>query len=353
MPAVVGLRYYAANVPPPPSPPLLLVVDGNSMLHRAYHAAATGRVEDPAGRPVWAVKGLVGYVARAAALLRPDAVLVGFDCPEQSARRVDYPAYKGHRPAKAEDLVEQLLRAPELLATAGLCTVVPPAYEADDVLASAAAQARGRGWRAVVMTSDRDAFALLDASTSVLRVRNGGFDNAVLMTAQTLTEAYGVRPEQYRDYAALRGDPSDNLPGVRGFGSATAARLLAAFGTVEAAWAALDRGEVDTVRAVVGEAAVAHLAAPAMRERVHRNRRIMLMRADLPLPDLDSARVPIGSAILRGVLRRHGIILGPSLWALTGGAPPVGEPPVTVHPFVRPRRPRLSREPLPGQLSLF
>jgi 5'-3' exonuclease len=337
----------------PATSPQLLVVDGNSLLHRAYHAAALGWLEDSAGRPIWALHGLVTSIARAAALLRPDAVVVGFDCPDESARRTDYPAYKGHRPPKAADLAAQLALAPQLLRATGLCTVVPTAYEADDVLASAASAARDRGWRAVLMTSDRDAFALLDGSTSVLRVRNGGLDNAVLMTAASLLDGYGVRPEQYRDYAALRGDPSDNLPGVRGFGSATAARLLAAFGTVDAAWAALDGGDGDRVRAVVGDIAAAHLDSPTMRERVVRNRHIMRMRTDLPLPSLDSARVPLGPVTMRKALREHGIRLGPSLWALTGTAPPTGELPAAPHPFVRPRRPRHLREPLPGQLSLF
>src|SRR4051812_24994388 len=110
-----------ADVPSPPVP-LLLVLDGNSLLHRADHAAATGRHLDDGGRPVWALKGLVGYVARTTALLRPDAVLVGFDCPDHSARKDDYPAYKAHRPEKAADLAEQVAAAPELLRAAGFCT---------------------------------------------------------------------------------------------------------------------------------------------------------------------------------------------------------------------------------------
>jgi 5'-3' exonuclease len=207
-----------------PPAPLLLVLDGNSLLHRAYHAAAMEGLLDRAGRPVWALRGLVGYLARAAAHLRPAAVVVGFDCPRDSARRYDYPAYKAHRPDKPADLSEQIAGAPGLLNEAGVCTVTPPAYEADDVLASSAALARRHGWRSVLMTSDRDAFALIDDTTSVLRIRNGGFDEAVLVDPAGLQALCGVRPGQYRDYAALRGDPSDNLPGVRRFGSATAAR---------------------------------------------------------------------------------------------------------------------------------
>ncbi|WP_213454432.1 5'-3' exonuclease [Rhizomonospora bruguierae] len=339
----------------PASPaPLLLALDGNSLLHRAYHAAATGRLLDRDDRPVWAIKGLVGYLARAAARLGPDAVLVGFDCPDHSVRKVDYPAYKAHRPTKAADLAEQIAAAPDLLRATGVCTVLHRAYEADDVLASSAARARRDGWRCVVMTSDRDAFALIDPGTSVLRVRNGGLDESVMVTPATLAKVYGVEPRQYPDYAALRGDPSDNLPGVRGFGSRRAAALLAAFGTIEAAWAALEGGDAAAVRAVVGEATAGFLAAPAAREIVARNRRLMRMRADLPLPELDAARLPLDRASMRRALAARGIILGPSLWALTGGSPPQ-EPPADDPPVPAPRwSPRgRRREPLPGQLTLF
>src|SRR5262249_52750757 len=165
-----------------------------------------------------------------AARLRPDAVLVGFDCPDRSARKSDYPGYKAQRADKAADLAEQVVAAPDLLRAAGVCAVVPPSYEADDVLASCAAQARRSGWGPVLRPSAGDAFALLDESTSVRRVRNGGLDRASLVTAASLAEICGVQPWQYRDFAALRGAPSDTLPGVRGFGAVTAARLLAAFG---------------------------------------------------------------------------------------------------------------------------
>jgi 5'-3' exonuclease len=341
-------------VPAPPTP-LLLVLDGNSLLHRAYHAAATGKLLDRDDRPVWALKGLVGYIARAAAKLRPDAVVVGFDCPDHSVRKLDFPGYKAHRPEKAPDLTEQLAAAPDLLRATGVCTVVETAYEADDVLASTAAHARRRGWRSVMVTSDRDAFALIDASTSVLRVRNGGLDEAVLVTPAALAEVYGVQPWQYRDYAALRGDPSDNLPGVRGFGSATAARLLAAIGSVDAAWAALDSGDGRAVREAVGDAAAERLATPEARVVVERNRRLMRMYVDLPIPDLDRARLPLDRVAMRRALFARGINLGPSLWALTGGAPPLTEQELLLipQPWVWTKRSRTSRQPGPGQLALF
>jgi DNA polymerase-1 len=331
---------------------LLLVLDGNSLTHRAYHAAGDAeRVADGGGPPVWALRGLIGFVARAAAKLRPDALLVGFDCPVSSVRKAEYPDYKAHRPVKPDDLIAQLLAAPALLRDAGLATVVATAHEADDVLASAAACARRQGWRSVVMTSDRDAFALIDEWTSVLRVRNGGMAEAVLVTPGSLYEVYGVHPRQYRDYAALRGDPSDNLPGVRGFGSATAARLLGAFGTIEAAWEA----EPQAVRAVVGEAAAATLASTAAREIVARNRSLMRLRDDLVVPDPQDVRLPVDRLTMRRALLDRGIRLGPSLWALVESVPLSTEEMFVriPQPWVWRRSPRARRDPAPGQLALF
>ena len=332
--------------------PLLLVLDGNSLLHRAYHAAASEGQLAADGSPIWALRGLVGYLARAAAHLHPDAVMVGFDCPDSSFRKSLFPGYKAHRPDKPGDLTAQLAAAVPLLTEAGVCTVVPPACEADDVLASAAAAARREGWQSVLMTSDRDAFALIDDMTSVLRVRNGGFDEAVLIDAAGLPALYGVTAAQYRDFAALRGDPSDNLPGVRRFGSTTARKLLAAFGTVEAAWAATR----DELRTAVGELAATHFTADGARETVDRNRTLMAMRGDLALPALAAARLPLSYAVMRRALRARDINLGPSLWALVDGSPPAGTAPdesPELRPWVFRRGLTGRRDPTPGQLSLF
>jgi 5'-3' exonuclease len=330
--------------------PLLLVLDGNSLIHRAYHAgSAEGQLSDD-GRPIWALRGLVGYLARAAASLNPDAVIVGFDCPLSSARRIDYPAYKAHRPEKPAHLTEQIGGAPALLRAAGVCVVVPSAYEADDVLASAAFSARRSGWQSVLMTSDRDAFALIDDNTSVLRVRNGGFDEAVLIDADGLHAVCGVQPGQYRDFAALRGDPSDNLHGVRRFGATTAAKLLHNFGSVDAAFAA----EAAAVREAVGELAAGHFLSPESREIVDRNRRLMSMRADLDLPPLSDARLPLDYLTMRRALLGRGINLGPSLWALVGGAAPAIEETIPEQrPWVFRSGLTARRDPTPGQMALF
>ncbi|MFZ0161207.1 MAG: 5'-3' exonuclease H3TH domain-containing protein [Kineosporiaceae bacterium] len=301
-----------------PASPLLLAVDGDSLVHRAYHAMGDSEHRDSSGGAVWALRGLVTLIAGAAARLRPDAVVVGFDSRATLDRKRAYPEYKAHRPVKAVDLLAQLEQAPGLLEAAGFPVVVADGAEADDVLASAASLARATGWRSTLMTSDRDSFALLDEATSVLWLRGGGVVSSPVLTAETLPEICGVRPDQYRDYAALRGDVSDNLPGALGIGAITAARLLCAFGDLDAVFAALDEGRGDVVEAVIGTPATARLAGEVSRANLERNRRLMVMDPALAMPVLDAMRLPLDGERVRSALRARDIRLGPSLWALVG-----------------------------------
>lgn len=343
--------------------PTLMAVDGDGLVHRAFHggggtAHSDGAYGPPShheGQPVRALRGMVRLLARAAAELRPDALVIGFDCRERSSRAADYGGYKAHRPLRPFELEQQLAVAPALVEAAGLRAVVPRGDEADDVLASSAALAAASGWRCVAVTNDRDAYALLDESTSVLQSGGGEGERFTLLTAEMLPARCGVPPSAYRDLAALRGDPSDNLPGVPGMGAKTAVRLLDAFGSLDAVHAALDGGRYDEVAAVTGRRLAAALASPEARAVVARNRRVMAMRTDLPLPELSALRLPVRLDRMQGALSRRGINFGPVLWALTGGEPPepAGPPraPVLLGPTRR--RPALSRAPGPGQLAIF
>lgn len=304
--------------------PLLLAVDGDGLLHRAFHAGGLDR--DGRGRPVWAVRGLMTSIASAAARLRPDAVLVAFDCRGERARSSVFAGYKAHRPARDPDLDVQLSIAAEVLGAGGVATFALDGHEGDDVLASAAASARRSGWRCTVASSDRDSFALLDETTSVLRVVNGGVSASPLMTPADLFRTHRVRPDQYRDYAALRGDPSDNLDGVKGVGPTLAARLLGRFGSCAALFAALTAEGADAVADLVGPAVARRLCDPAAREVVERNRLLMAMRDDLPVPAPEALRLPLDRPRLTAALAQVGIRLTTSLWALVGDDEPAWEP---------------------------
>lgn len=270
--------------------PVLLAVDGNSLVHRSFHAQASTGLRSATGRPMWAVRGLLLQLTAAVERVGATAVVVGFDDPEYSSRRERWPQYKAARIDKLDTLVDQLLLAAEVLAELGVAVVVPPGLEADDVLASAARLAPTIGACTVVATSDRDAFALIDDHTRVLRILNGGVESSPLLTADRLELLTGIRPHQYRDFAALRGDPSDCLPGVRGIGPKTAARLLAALGSARAAFDDLD-GDGAAVVAAVGPAAARALADPSARGTWELNCQVMTMRGDLALA-LDLSRGP-------------------------------------------------------------
>ncbi|WP_246088118.1 5'-3' exonuclease [Nocardioides albertanoniae] len=282
--------------PSPPGPRrLLLVVDAPSLLHRNHHARAHTRMVDRAGRPAWALHGMLRQILDSIDAFAPDAVLFGLDDRTSSLRRDAYPDYKAGRPEKDPLLSEQLDRAGSLLDALGLATHTPPGLEADDVNASAAAWAGRNGWNCVVITSDRDAFALISDHTQVLRLINGGINGSPLLNPARLHAMYGVPSERYLEYAALRGDASDNLPGVTGIGEKTAAALLDRVGPMAGVWSDIDdnagRGTAAILDAWAAETGVRRissrvvsaLSAPGGRERYDFNLRMMACRDDLDL----------------------------------------------------------------------
>ena len=274
---------------------LLLVVDAPSLLHRSHHARAHTRITDRSGRPAWALEGMVRQILEVIDGFAPDAVVFGLDDRTSSVRRDLYPDYKAGRADKHPDLVDQIDRAGALLDALGLATVTPDGLEADDVNASGAAWAGRNGWDCIIITSDRDAFAHISAHTKVLRVINGGIGGSPLLNPQRLFAMYGVAAERYLEYAALRGDASDNLPGVNGIGEKTAAALLEHAGPMATVWAdiehnaglavaaALDSWAEETGGRRIGSTVVRRLAAPGARERYDFNVRIMAGREDLDL----------------------------------------------------------------------
>ena len=286
--------------------PLLLAVDGNSLVHRAYHAMERTGLRGPDGRPTWATKGFCSLLLAACERYGPDALIVGFDDTHDAVRKQMYPQYKANRSAKAPELYQQMDDIAAMLRAMGIAVVVPARLEADDVLASAASKATAAGWRTIVVTSDRDSFALVNETTAVLRVLNGGIADSPLVTRHTLAQHANCGVGQYTDYAALRGDPSDNLPGARGIGEKTAGTLLASFATVRAAWAAYDK-DAASVESVIGKSAATKLVADEARANVERNLAMMAMHTDVPLPDLDQARLPVAREGVEAALAERGL----------------------------------------------
>jgi DNA polymerase-1 len=208
----------------------LLAVDGDSFAHRAYHALPK-TILGRGGRPAGAILGFANMLLRLHREERPRAVVVGWDTLEaQTYRHQTFAAYQSGREFD-DALIEQLDVLPEFVAACGFATAKAAGYEADDFIASAAAAEERRGGTALVASGDRDTFQLASAQTTILYpVRGAGL--ARIGPAE-VRERYGVEPAQVPDFIALRGDPSDKLPGAPGVGATGAATLLRKYGSLE------------------------------------------------------------------------------------------------------------------------
>jgi len=205
----------------------LLVIDGDSLAHRAYHAM-------PKSVRLGAVLGFTNMLLRLWQAEEPRAVLVGWDSiGEPTYRNEAFDAYQSGRVFDPE-LLEQLDQLPELVTTMGFAAAKGAGYEADDFLGAAVAFEEARGGTAVVATSDRDMFQLASEQTTILQPVRGVSELARIGPAE-VRERYGVEPGQVPDFIALRGDPSDGIPGAKGIGEKTAAELLGRHGSLETA----------------------------------------------------------------------------------------------------------------------
>ncbi len=243
----------------------LLIVDGDSFAHRYYHALPKSirRANGGGGN---LLDGVGGLLLRLWEEERPRAVLVAWDTlTVPTYRHEALESYQGGREFDAE-LLDQLDIAPQLVEAMGLAWAKAAGYEADDFLAAGVAYEEARGGTALVASGDRDTFQLVSERTTVLQPQKGGGPLARIGPAE-VRERYGVDPEQVPDFIALRGDPSDKIPGARGVGAKTAASLLGQHRTLEDALAA------------------GRFAAEADALRLYRH--IATMDREAPLPALD------------------------------------------------------------------
>lgn len=291
----------------------LLAVDGNSLAHRTFHASAP---DERTG--AWMCDMVVRIIAGVWWAGPFDAVVVGFD-HEVNDRKLADPGYKAGRSEKDPALVEELARLPDQLERVGCTVACVEGAEADDVLATVATNAAARGWRTVLLSSDRDLTAQVGPLVTLLRPR-GTMADLVVTDPATVRAEYGVEPHQYVDFAAMRGDTSDGLRGVPGIGPKTAARLLRDHGSVEELYRNLHH---------LLPATEARLRAG--RHEVDRNLTLMTPLTMLPV-DLDAvvARGVDVSAWERELLALGlGRAAGTVRRALTDPGPPPAPPPPT------------------------
>ena len=213
----------------------LLIIDGDSFAHRAYHGLPKS-IRRAGNKGGGAIVGFANYLLRLLEAEKPRAVVVGWDTLEvPNWRALEFPSYQGGREFD-DEIVDQLNVLPELVAAFGFVSGKAAGFEADDFLAAAVAAEERRGGTALVASGDRDAFQLASERTTILHPVKAG-EIARIGPAE-VRERYGVEPKQVPDFIALRGDPSDKIPGARGVGEKTAASLLKRHPDLEAMIAA-------------------------------------------------------------------------------------------------------------------
>jgi DNA polymerase I len=247
------------------------VIDGNSLMHRAFHAVQTP-MNAPDGRPTNAIFGFMGMFLKLVEDFRPDGVMVAFDKGRPAVRMEMLPQYKAQRPPRDPNLSAQFPMMRELLGALRVPVYAVEGWEGDDLLGTLARQGSELGHRMLLVTGDRDAYQLATGSVSILANKKGMTDVAVLGPDQICELYEGVRPELIPDFYGLKGDTSDNIPGVPGIGPKKAAALIVQYGSLDAV---LD--DADNIKGKMGENIREHRADALVSREVAR------IRTDAPV----------------------------------------------------------------------
>ena len=250
--------------------PTLALIDGNSIAYRAFYALP----EDLATKSGQVTNAVFGFTRMLIRLLKdyhPDGIAVAWDVSRQTFRTESYPEYKAQREKAPDHFRSQLPLMDEVLQTLDITQLRAEGFEADDIIATLTRNGTAAGWEILIVTGDRDAFQLIEKRVKVVYTRRG-ISDIVLADERYVEEKYGIRPDQYVEYAALRGDTSDNLPGVPGVGEKTASRLIAEHGDLDSLFLS-----VTDLTPKLKENLSAH------REQVFLNRELMQLVDDMDL----------------------------------------------------------------------
>lgn len=227
----------------------LILIDAHAIIHRAYHALPP--LTTPAGEPINAVYGFTTILLRILRELKPDYIAAAFDMPGPTFRHVAYERYKAQRPETPSDLTSQFSKVREVLVAFQIPYFEKSGYEADDIIGTIASRLeKNKKIEVIIVTGDADAFQLVRKNLKVYSMRKGITDT-VIYDDNAVRERFGLAPKQLVDYKGLRGDPSDNIPGVKGIGEKTATELLKNFDSIEGVYAALKKKNNKISAAVV------------------------------------------------------------------------------------------------------
>ncbi len=249
----------------------LLLIDGHSMAYRAFYALPADNFTTASGQHTNAIYGFATMLLSLLSSEKPTHVAVAFDVSRKTFRSEIFPEYKANRAKTPDEFRSQMSYLHELVSAFGITQFEVEGYEADDILATITKRAEKEGAEVFICTGDRDSFQLVNDKTTVLYPKRGVSDLA-RMTPDAVQEKYGMSPSQYPDFAALRGDPSDNLPSIPGVGEKTAAKWVVEYGSLQELLS-----NVDKVGGKVGQALRDSI------DNVIRNRELTQLVAEVPM----------------------------------------------------------------------
>jgi DNA polymerase I len=209
----------------------LLLIDGHSMAYRAFYALPADNFHTSGGQPTNAIYGFASMIINLLKEEQPTHIAVAFDVSRKTFRSERFPEYKAQRSSTPDEFRSQLSHINELITAFGIRYFAVEGFEADDIIATFAKRAEVEDFQVSICTGDRDAFQLVNQQTTVLYPKKG-VTEMIRMTPDALFEKYGLTPAQYADFAALRGDPSDNLPSLPGVGEKTATKWIVDYGSL-------------------------------------------------------------------------------------------------------------------------
>ena len=217
---------------------LVILIDGHALAYRSFFALGQSRFTSPDGKPAGMLYGFLRQIYALKNTYQPIGIPIFLDPPEGSFRNKVYPEYKAQRDKMPEDLIYQVNRLHSLLDDIGLKHLIMEDYEADDLIASAAVKLNNLGHTVYIYSSDKDLFQVVRDNIFLLRPQNRG--DALLIDYEKIPSIIGVTGDRVKDYLALVGDASDNLPGAKGIGPKTTIKILERFKSIDEIYANLD-----------------------------------------------------------------------------------------------------------------
>jgi DNA polymerase-1 len=259
----------------------LMLLDGNGLIYRGYFALINTPLTTSRGELVNAVFGFCNIVLRGFQDIQPDYAAIAFDLSGPTFRHEQFAAYKATRQKMPDDLRDQFPKVREVVKALRIPVYEMAGFEADDVIGTLTVEAEQRGLDTTIVTGDLDMLQLVTDRTRLMTTRMG-VQNTVIYDPARILERYGLRPDQMIDFKALKGDSTDNIPGVPGVGEKTAAKLIVQFGTLDGLYENLDELTPERLRQPLREA----------KDQVLMGRELMRIVRDLPVKlDLDAARL--------------------------------------------------------------